>query len=233
MNDKLISILLLGCYLLTGCNFSVSTLPTPTQPAPTALTFIATETPSPVPVMMPTTDTSAIVSTSTALPVAKDICTDPQVITLIDSLKNAMLNSDGALLKSLVSPDGMEVRWVRYGSPITYSPDQAQFLFETSYEANWGAAPGSGEEKKGSFHDVIVPDLVKIFNTPYTLHCNEIKHGGASYDLRWPYSKDFYSVYDAGTEQNGNLDWHTWLVGIEYSNGKPYIYALMQFYWEP
>jgi hypothetical protein len=29
------------------------------------------------------------------------------------------------------------------------------------------------------------------------------------------------------------MDWHTWVAGIEYVNGKPYLYALMQFFWEP
>jgi len=145
----------------------------------------------------------------------------------------SVLNADGALLSSLVSSNGMEVRWVRYGNPITYTREQAQFLYETTYEANWGAEPGSGQEKKGSFHDVIVPDLTKVFNQPYTLQCNDIRHGGASYDISWPYKKDFYSVYFPGTQPNGNLDWDTWAVGIEYNNGKPYIYALIQFFWEP
>ena len=233
MNIKIISAVSIGLFLLTGCSFSVSTLPTPTSPAPTPSVFIATETPSPVPQI-----TAAPIFTSTAIatvtsPVVVDICTDPQVTALIDSLKKAILTSDGELLSSLVSPNGMEVRWVRYGNPITYGQDQAKFLFETTFEADWGAEPGSGQDKKGSFHDVIVPDLVKIFNQQYTLHCNDIPHGGASYDISWPYKKDFYSIYFAGTQPNGNLDWHTWVVGIEYVNGKPLIYALMQFFWEP
>ena len=127
----------------------------------------------------------------------------------------------------------MEVRWVRYGNVIKYDQDQAKFLFETRYEADWGAEPGSGQNKTGSFHDVIVPDLVKIFNQPYVLYCNDLKHGGASYDVTWPYQGDFYSVFFQGTEQNGNLDWQTWAIGIEYVDGKPFIYALIQFFWEP
>jgi len=204
-------------------------------PATATLNFITTETPSPVPSAVPPVIASPVftpVDTSVP-PVAVNVCDDPQVVTLIDSLKKAMLNADGALLSSLVSPNGMEVRWVRYGSPVTYTSAQAAFLFETTFEADWGAEPGSGQEKKGAFHDVIAPDMVKVFNQPYTLHCNEIRHGGASYDIRWPYAKDFYSIYDAGTQQNGNLDWRTWVVGVEYVNDKPFIYALMQFFWEP
>src|SRR5206468_2512262 len=110
MNNKLIATLLIGLFLLTGCNFSVSTLPTPTPLAPTALNFITTETPSPVPqVTDATAFTPTVISTSaftsTAMPVpqvATNICTDPQATALIDSLKKSVLNADGALLSSLV-----------------------------------------------------------------------------------------------------------------------------------
>ena len=79
----------------------------------------------------------------------------------------------------------MEVRWVRYGNIVTYDQEQSKFIFETTFEANWGAEPGSGQEKTGAFHDVIAPELIKVFNQPYTLHCNEIRHGGATYDVSY------------------------------------------------
>lgn len=134
----------------------------------------------------------------------------------------------------LVSPQrGLDVANFRDGTVINYRPDQAKFLFETTFEVNWGPAPGSGQDKIGSFHDVIVPELVKAFNQPYTLHCNELKHGGATYEVSWPYQGDFYSIYYAGTEANGFMDWHTWAVGVEYVNNKPYLYALIPYFWEP
>jgi hypothetical protein len=156
------------------------------------------------------------------------------VTALIDSFKKAIVNSDGMLLSSLISPDRhMDVAFFREGTVITYTPDQAPFLFETTFEVDWGAAPGSGETVTGSFHDVVVPELIMAFNQPYSLHCNELKHGGATYELAWPYQGEFYSIYFPGTEVNGNMDWNTWVLGIEYVNGKPYIYALMRFFWEP
>jgi len=231
MNNKLITFLLIGLFLLTGCSLTGTTPPTLTAPAPAPLVFITTETPSPI---APVVVAPVITSTASPMPpVAANVCADPQATALIDSLKRAMLNNDGALLSSLVSPSGMEVRWIRYGNIITYTRDQVPYLFETTFEANWGDEPGSGQPKQGAFHDVIVPEMVKVFNQPYTLQCNEIRHGGASYDITWPYKKDFYSVYYAGADANGFLDWHTWVVGIEYVNGKPFIYALMQFFWEP
>lgn len=239
MNIKTLS-LIIGFVLLTGCAPANPAPPTPTEPfdqtqdkpAPATSTFIATETLSPL-TSTPDAFTPIPTLTFTPPPVASNICSDPQVVALIDSLKSAMLTSNGETLSSLVSPNGMEVRYIRYGNPITYTQEQAKFLFETTFEANWGAEPGSGEDKIGSFHDVIVPELIEVFNQPYTLHCNELKHGGATYELEWDYSGDFYSIYFPGTETNGNLDWHTWVVGIEYVNNKPYIYAMMQFFWEP
>jgi len=228
---RILCTILLGTILLTGCSLPGFSSPTPTLVAAPALVFITTETASPVPAF---TATPIFTPTATSIPpVAPTICTDPQVTALIDSLKSSMLTANGALLSSLVSPNGMEVRYFHNSAPVTYTSYQAQFLFETTYQANWGPHPASGQEKKGAFHDVIVPDLARIFNTPYTLHCNEIRHGGASYNISWPYAKDFYSIYYAGTEQNGYLDWHTWVVGVEYVNGRAYIYALIQFFWEP
>ena len=235
MNTKTLSIILIGFTLLVAC-----TLPsTPVPPTPTLLAFptstllFATSTPVSLTVspgaVTPPAGTTAIPATNPS-----SICNDPQVTALIDSFKSAVLNSNGPLLSSLVSPArGMDVAFFRDGTVITYDQEHAKFLFETTFQVDWGAEPGSGAAKKGSFHDVVVPRLKESFNQAYTLHCNELSHGGASYELKWPYQGEFYSVYFPGTEANGNMDWHTWVMGIEYVNGKPYIYALMQFFWEP
>ena len=242
MKSRLSTIALLaGILLLTACG-SPAPVATPTLAQiatavtlpPTNGTLIPTATP---PLSLPSSIASTVIPTLTlSVPssVASDICADPQVLALIDSLKTALLNSDGPLLSSLVSPQrGLDVARFRDGTVINYRPDQAKFLFETTFEANWGLAPGSGLEEIGSFHDVVVPELEKAFNQPYTLHCNELKHGGATYVASWPYEDGFYSVHFPGTEVNGLMDWHTWAVGIEHINNKPYLYALIPFFWEP
>jgi hypothetical protein len=185
-------------------------------------------------VQTPGVSTPAPGVTGSAPPNPATICGDPQVTALIDSFKSAILTSDGPLLSSLVSPArGMDVAYFRDGTVITYQPEHAKFLFETTFEVDWGTEPGSGAMKRGSFHDVVLPELVRIFNQPYTLHCNELKHGGATYEPVWEYQSEFYSIHFPGTPENGNMDWHTWVMGIEYVSGKPYVYALMQFFWEP
>ena len=232
MNTRTLSTILIGFTLLAACAApSTPVPPTPTLLAfPTSTLFIVP--PSPGPLTPGATPPAGTGLTSPANP--SSICNDPQVTALIDSFKSAVLKSDGPLLGSLVSPArGMDVAFFRDGTVITYDQNHAKFLFETTFQVDWGAEPGSGAAKSGSFHDVVVPKLKESFNQAYTLHCNELSHGGATYDLKWPYQGEFYSVYFPGTEANGNMDWHNWVMGIEYVNGKPYIYALMQFFWEP
>jgi len=231
MNKTTVAISMLGCALLAGCGLRSSATPTPAFQAP--LVFITTETPSPASIVI--TDTPVFTPTATPVPpINANFCADPQVTALIDSLKTSMLSRNGSLLSSLVSPNGMEVRYYHNSQQaVKYSAYQATFLFETTYVADWGQHPSNGQDKKGSFHDVIVPDLAKIFNQPYTLQCNEIRHGATSTLISWPYQKDFYSIYYAGSLQNSDMDWNTWVVGVEYVNAKPSIYALTQFFYEP
>jgi hypothetical protein len=226
MNTKLLSAFCLSLTLLAGCSLPAAQVPLATS---TPTLFIAT------PTVLPGLQTPGAAAPGVTAPAGSStICTDPQVAALIDSFKRAILNNDGPLLSSLVSPSrGMDVARFRDGRVITYTPQQAKFLFETTFEVDWGTAPGSGATERGPFHEVIVPELQKVFGQIYTLHCNELMHGGASYELQWPYQGEYYSVYFPGTQANGNMDWYTWVMGIEYGNGKPYIYALIPFFWEP
>ncbi len=171
---------------------------------------------------------------ATQLPPAA-FCADQQATTLINNLKSALQTSNGTLLASLVSPThGMDARLYRNGRIVNYDQQHAKFLFETTYSVDWGPAPGSGQETLGSFHEVIIPDLLDVFSKSYTLTCDQVKVGGTTYQASWPYGDiNYYSVFWPGTEANGNMDWHTWLVGMHYVNGSPYIYAIMQFKWEP
>jgi hypothetical protein len=224
MNAKALLLLLTGFFLLASC----ASPATPTPPPATATPPLSFATPT-LPLQTPGIVTPVPGTTGTV-----SICSDQQVSALIDSFKTAILNSDGPLLSSLVSPSrGMDVAFFRDGTVITYMPEHAKFLFETTFEVDWGAEPGSGQMKRGSFHDVVVPELIETFSQPYTLHCNELKLGGATYEADWPYESEYYSVHFPGTAENGNMDWQTWVIGIEYIESKPYIYALIRFFWEP
>jgi hypothetical protein len=229
MNTKALLTLLLGFVLLASC----AAPSTPAPPLATMTPTLSLSAPT-LPIQTPGAVTPLPGVTTAPSTGTVSICNDQQSTALIDSFKTAMLNSDGPLLSSLVSPArGMDVGFFRDGTVITYRPEHAKFLFETTFEVDWGAEPGSGNPVRGAFHDVVAPELMETFSQSYTLHCNELKLGGATYEAAWPYGDEFYSVHFPGTQANGNMDWQTWAMGIENVNNKPYIYALIRFFWEP
>ncbi len=242
------TLLLIGLILLStsGCTFTRYTVPNPTPtsaalptlvlPTPTVLS-VASPTAIPItpnpPTAVPPTTIPPVVVTKQIAPA--NFCVDAQVTTLINNFKAALLTSDGQSLASLISPvSGMEVRYYRNGRIITYDQMHAQYLFDSEYQVDWGLAPGSGLSTKGSFHEIVLPSLLDVFNKNYTLTCSQIQVGGTTYQALWPYKGiNFYSVYFPGTSANGNMDWHTWVLGMEYVGSKPYLYSAMQFQWEP
>ncbi len=242
--------LCLVCLVATACSLpGALAAPTPTPLIlPTAIpTTAAPPSPTPLITAIPISGTpgvfvTQIAGTQIAVPQAAatqpssvDFCADAQATALINSLKTALQTSNGALLASLISPThGMEARLYRDGRTVTYDQQHAKFLFESTYPVAWGAAPGSGIQTSGAFHETILPDLLDVFNRSYTAACNKVQVGGATYQAVWPYTGiNFYSLYYPGTSANGNMDWHTWLIGMQYVLGKPYLYAILQFKWEP
>jgi hypothetical protein len=234
----LISVLATACSLpVYGSPLATPTvlrLPTltsvPPTAAPTAQVAI-TNTPNPFPTLSGTTAPNS----QATQPAPTSFCADGKVTALINNFKTAVQTSNGSLLASLVSPaHGMEARLYRNGRKVTYDSEHAKFLFDSTFEVNWGNAPASGLETKGSFHELFVPALKDVFNKNYTLTCNQIKVGGTTYQAIWPYTGiNYYSVFYPGSTGNGSLDWHTWLLGMDSFNGNPHLYAIMQFLWEP
>jgi hypothetical protein len=225
--------LAVACVALiaSGCTLQLSSNP-PSLPTPSIIT-VPTLTPPPtlVATLIPTTSVSSISTTQIS---PDDFCADHQPQVLINNFKSAVQISNGTLLASLVSPrHGMDVRLYRNERVVNYDQQKAQSLFDSTDSIDWGAAP-SGLETKGSFTEVIVPALLKVFNKDYTLTCDQVQVGGATYKANWPYAGiNFYSAYFAGTPNSNNLDWRTWLIGVEYVKGQPYLYAIMEFFWEP
>jgi hypothetical protein len=220
MNMKNI-FLILTLLILAACMPPVDAPPPPT--------------PIPFHTFQPAEDsTPASPPTSTA-PAVTSFCSDPRGTELIASLRTAVQTKDGKLLASLVSPsDGMDVRFFREGNVVNYDVEHAPFVFETTFQADWGLHFASGEPTIGSFQEIILPSLQQIFSSDAEIICNELKTGGATYIPEWQYpGMDFYSVHFPGSEQYGGLDWQTWAVGMAPVDGRLYITALSHFVWEP
>jgi hypothetical protein len=158
------------------------------------------------------------------------------VNALLDRFAEAVRSADGSRLGALISPaHGLSINYFRDGQRANYSPDETFFIFESDYETPWGVHPASGESIRGSFRDVVLPDLDQVLGGEYQTACNEIVMGGSNYAYEWPseYSSiNYYSVFKPGTP-GVDLDWRTWLVGVEYSRGRPYLFSLVHLFWEP
>jgi len=164
-------------------------------------------------------------------------CGDARVTSLLQNLETAVNATDGKQLKSLVSPaHGLDVVYIHNGMVANYSPEEADWAFQSTYEVNWGLGAGSGEPVIGTFPEVILPALQDVFKN-LTSTCNEVKLGGASYVVEWPieYANiNFYSLNNPGVDPSyAGMDWRTWLAGIEYVDGQPYLFALLHYQWEP
>jgi hypothetical protein len=163
-------------------------------------------------------------------------CADGRINTLLVNFGNAVMSSNGSTLSALVSPlHGMTVRLWRNGNAVVFDQAHAKWIFTSTYEHNWGAAPGSGLDTVGAIHVVVLPKWLDVLNGSYTLSCNVPQTGGASYDTSWPaaYTNlNFYSLYKPGPVGN-ELSWRTLLIGMEYVQGQPYIFSVTQLDWEP
>lgn len=218
---------------LTSCAIPVDAPPPPTALPTATPPFALTSTPAFPPTA---TLTQLPVLTQTPIPTQPpDFCSDIRGTELINSLSKAIATKDGALLASLVSPaHGMDVLYYRNGNVINYDVEHAKFVFETTFQANWGISFGSGEKTVGSFQEIVLPALEKVFTPNSLLICSQIQTGKTTYFPEWPYlDMDYYSVYFPGTEEFGGLDWQTWAVGMENSTGQPRVTALVHYVWEP
>lgn len=210
--------------ILTAFTLAACSIPVDAPPPPTAL---PSATPPPA-----VTSTSVIVASPTPVP---GFCADPRGRELINSLRTAIQTKDGKLLASLISPtEGMDVRIFRNGNVVNYDVEHAPFVFETTFQADWGLHFASGEPTIGSFQEIILPSLQQIFSVETEIICNELKTGGATYIPEWQYpDMDFYSVHFPGTSQYDGMDWQTWAIGMAPVDGELYITALSPFVWEP
>lgn len=206
--------------------------PAPTIPPAASTLTISTFTP----IVQPSLALTDIPAYLTSIPESFNpiFCQDTRALQLLSDLRTAIQTRDGKLLASLVSPStGVGVRFIREGKVVTYF-DNVKFIFETTYEADWGPGAGSGLPVKGSFQDIVLPSLELVFASNPILTCNELKTGGATYVPEWPYQgMEYYSVHFPGTDEFGGMNWETWAVGMVRQEGKPMLAALVRFAWEP
>jgi SH3-like domain-containing protein len=165
-----------------------------------------------------------------------NVCADTRVNTLLTNFAAAVKSTDGAALSNLVSPKhGLAVRYsAGTVAPVVLSKSAVAGIFTSTTSYNWGVVPGSGTNAVGTFKNQIQPKLLEVLNAAYQTTCNDFSHVGP---VTHPWPGEYtnitsYALYKPGTPGT-ELDWRTWIAGIEYVDGAPYIVALVQYQWEP
>lgn len=160
-------------------------------------------------------------------------CADTRIAPLIQKLKTSMNQSDGLMLSQMISPDhGMNVHLWAYQPGISFTPEKAVGAFVSTEVYNWGSGP-RGEPDYGTFKNIIQPRMLDVLNAPnMETYCDNLTK---VYPLSrpWPYPGiRYYNLYRPSTP-GVELDFRTWLIGIEYYKGEPYIYGMVNIVWEP
>jgi uncharacterized membrane protein len=154
-------------------------------------------------------------------------CADARVTALLTNLGTALKNTDGAALAALVSPKhGVDIRLASNNRPVNYTQATAVSIFTDSAVRNWGPSQAN---VSGAFIDVMQPKLLEVYNSSYQLGCNDTSRLG-SINQPWPSeytSINFYALYKQSTGDAPN--WRSFLVGVEYVDGQPYLFALIYF----
>jgi len=172
--------------------------------------------------------------------VPQAFCDDERVGKLLDDFAQAVKNQDGEALARLVSPvQGLTMQHNWWNPAVKLdSPEAIKNLFFSTTDFDWGTADGSGLPLVGPFKEVILPKLQDVINADYTRHCNILESGtsagGTAGLLTWPAeyanlnTMALFRAAAAGDEMN----WRTWVVGIDYVGGTPYLSVLVQYGWE-
>jgi hypothetical protein len=85
----------------------------------------------------------------------------------------------------------------------------------------------------GSFKDIIQPKLLDVLNAPnMETYCDNLTKVFPP-SIPWPYPNiHYYNLYKPSTSGT-TFDFRTWLIGFEYINNQPYLYAMVSIVWEP
>lgn len=168
---------------------------------------------------------------------AASFSNDSRVPALLNQLVNTLEQKDGKGLAGLISPlHGFRLQYMRGGTVAVYDAEKSTWLLESTYAMSWGLHPGSGMPVKGTFSQEVLPALLDVLISPnMQIRYEDIQSGGTTYTAIWPkeYANiNFLSAYRPGPAGH-ELNWRTWLIGVEYVDSKPYLFSLNMLVWEP
>jgi hypothetical protein len=164
---------------------------------------------------------------------AETFCDDRDVSDLFVDLELAIRErSDERLFGDISPAHGLYVQYRRSEPPIHMSDRDAAERMMSGEELVWGTGI-SGEPIVGSAEDLVLDELARGLAAQGATACNEIVSGATTYDVSLPagfQNVNYYSVHLTGTSE---YDWVTWVIGVEYVEGVPYLLSMHRFGWEP
>jgi hypothetical protein len=160
-------------------------------------------------------------------------CDDTRVFDVLADLSRALRTEDGERLFGVTSPaHGLTIHLVP-GAGVHYDDLEITSVFFSENEKDWGIHPYSGIPIQGAFKDIVLPALLTVVgDEAKRTECNTMVTGSMLYEASWPseYGNfNFYTLHIPGTDEYEHMDWQTWVVGIEYVEGLPYVFALQRF----
>jgi hypothetical protein len=159
-------------------------------------------------------------------------CADTRVTALIEQVKQSMAQSNGSLLKPLVSPmHGVNMHLWAYGPGIKFTQNASANIYADATNYDWGGGP-SGLPDVGTFKNIVQPKYLEVFNAAnMETYCDNLTKVYPLY-RPWPYDNiHYYNLYKPASDLF--FDFRSLLIGIEYINGQPYLYGMVTVIWEP
>lgn len=164
-----------------------------------------------------------------------EFCNAAEPGALLEQLRTAVQNRDGNLLAEISNPErGLRLRRYWHSDGVRFENQQINNVFNLTQSYFWGVADGSGDDINGSFSDIILPLLDRNLVGSTQVGCNEILQGGTAGTVQLPFryvGANYYSMYRPGGAGN-ELDWGSWVVGIERWQGAYFVSFLVHFEWE-
>lgn len=162
-------------------------------------------------------------------------CNDPELAATIRTFMRAVDATDGAALSAVSSPlRGLLIRQEHANPTVTYSPAQVGGLFSSPTSQNWGTEDARDVPIIGPFKTLLLAGLKRaVVGKGAQEKCGKLLMGGSAGNNEWPPEfASFTQVSFHVPATDGTNDWLTWVAGMEYVDGKPYVAALVQYQWE-
>jgi hypothetical protein len=163
-------------------------------------------------------------------------CRDEEPRQIALALAKLIEERDSESLADLVAEGrGLRIRRHWWNPEVLLSEQDIADIFSSSEEYEWGRADGTGDDIIGSFRTVILPLLDENLLQANESGCNEILHGGTAGFVKLPSSYEginYYSFFRPPPEDGIEMDWGSWVVGIENWQGEYRLSFLIHYQWE-